>query len=94
MAGPTNSDIMREIKGINQTLIDHEGRIKPLEQFKIAYDAADAAITKYRSEHPETKANVVSGINKEFLKVIGQVVALFGSLLALLYLVVETMLAK
>lgn len=96
MAQITNNDLLKEVKAIHALLQDHEARLKPLEQWKIAYDAADAAISRYKQDHKEAasfmanKPSVFSdGVNKDFVKVVLQFLAVIASLLGIFYLVLQ-----
>lgn len=96
MAQITNNDLLKEVKAIHGILRDHEERLKPLEQWKIAYDAADAAITKYKQENVEATMRVASkptafsdGINKDFARVVLQFLAVITALLGIVYLVLQ-----
>jgi hypothetical protein len=98
MAGPSNTDLMREIKAMGKvqldqgkTLVDHESRIRQWERFKIAYDAADAALAKYRQEHPEAKVSTFNGINKDFVNIIIKFLGVISALLGLLYLIIQNL---
>jgi hypothetical protein len=102
MAEPTNGELLKEIKAVHAVLEDHEARLKPLEQWKIAYDAADAAITKYKQEHqdlsvsmktaPHTQSLLSDGVNKDFLKLVGSIVALLSAVVGVLYLIAQSLL--
>lgn len=96
MAQITNNDLLKEVKAIHAILKDHETRLKPLEQWKIAYDAADAAITKYKQENMDVALSIASkstafsdGVNKDFVKVVLQFLAVITTLLGLLYLTLQ-----
>lgn len=45
---PTNTDIMNKLNSMDSTLEDHATRIKGLENWKIAVDAAKEALKEYR----------------------------------------------
>lgn len=85
----SNEDLLKEIKNtkteiktINGNILNHHERIKTLEVWKIAVDAAQSAIDKYKLEHKRTNGNGVT-LPKEVMKLImwlalGVVLALGG----------------
>lgn len=94
----TNSDLMKEVRGIHKILEDHENRLRQWEQFKIAYDAADAAVAKYKQEHTEVariagKATGLfsEGINKDFVNIVLKFLGVVTSMLGILYLLVKSL---
>lgn len=91
MANPTNNEILKEIRLIHKNMDSFDSRLRPLEQWKIAYDAADSAIAKYKRdqniEPPVSKG--MAALNKDFLKLIVQLVSILGTALTIVYLVLS-----
>lgn len=78
---PTNKDLLKEIKQINGNIANHHERIKTLEAWKIATDAAKSAIDQYKQEHRRNGNGVT--LPREVMKLImwlalGVVLALGG----------------
>ena len=70
---PTNADIVREVKVVQTTLVDHNGRISILERWKIGDDAVKEALKNYPQPN---------GLSKELIRIIalavGAIVTLVG----------------
>lgn len=89
MPNTTNADLMREIKRgqeADENLLamfkDHESRIRPLENFVIAYDAALKAVQNINP--PRT-----GSLNKDFVNVVLKFIALLTIMVGLIYLIVS-----
>lgn len=66
----SNKDLLKEIKAINGNIVNHHERIKSLEAWKIATDAAETAIAKYKLDHPRRNGNGIT-LPKEVIKILG-----------------------
>lgn len=93
MASPSNTEVIREVKILGGRMDQFDSRLIPLEQWKIAYDAASAAIDKYKKDQqllvPAGKADGVNALNKDFLALVAKVVALLTSLTGIIYFLVQ-----
>jgi hypothetical protein len=74
---PTNSDIIKEVRMMQTTLIDHDGRIKSLEIRRISDDAVKEALEKYR---PNGNGNITKDLLKIIALTIGAIVTLVGAI--------------
>lgn len=90
---PSNGELLKEIKSVHTILQGHEDRLKELERWKIAYDAAMEAVKNYKQEHQEVtrRADALfgGGVMKDFVNVVLKFLGLITTLLGILYLVVE-----
>lgn len=70
---PTNADLLIEIRHMNE-------RIGNLEQWKIATDAANAAVERYKAEEARNKKTGISGLDGNLMRALlialGVIVAL------------------
>lgn len=99
MVEPTNSEILKELKSIHISIDNQEARIENLERWKIAFDAADAAVSKYKQEHIDNRSTVNlaansgglmgSATNEQFLKILGSIIALLASIAAILFAIIN-----
>lgn len=94
---PTNKELMTEIKEVSKAMRKLDERIIPLERWKIAFDAANAAIAEYKQQNEniafatkEKSAQVAMGINKDFVNVVLKFIALLASVVALGFLIIQT----
>lgn len=78
---PTNQDLLKEIKAMSAIVSKIDGRVFLLETWKIATDAASAAVDKYKANENKTSD---SWINKELIKVLAIALGAIVSLIALI----------
>lgn len=76
---PTNKDILIELRNMNQRLV-------ALENWKIAEDAAKAAIEKYKAQEVRSEAKPTSEgwLNRELVKTLVTALGIIGALVALI----------
>lgn len=86
---PSNTDIFRKVQDIEKgqadmhTMVkDHENRLRPLENWKIAYEAAAKAL---EGIHASPNNNT----NKDFSTFVVKVMGLMTAIVGLLYLMVQ-----
>lgn len=89
MVKPTNTDIFRKLTDVEKNqgsmlkmIEDHEARIRPLENWKIAYEAAVKALEGM----PGRK---VTDLNDEFIKIIFKFLTVVTTLLGIIYLLIK-----
>lgn len=76
---PNNSDIIKEIKMIHDSIKGLDTRLSSIETWRIATNAAKEAIQEYKVQ--ENKGG--NGLNKELLKALGLALTAIVSLIAL-----------
>lgn len=91
MDEPSNTDIVREIRDVKKEqhiqgglLKDHEQRIRRVENFQIAYEAAQKALAGVA---PPGSPN----LNKDFVNVVLKFIGLLGGMITLGYLIVQAL---
>lgn len=89
MGKPTNSDIYRKLSTVEQSqgsmlkmIEDHEARIRPLENWKIAYEAAVKALEGVPSRN-------LNSLNSDFVKVVLRFLTVITALLGIVLLLVQ-----
>lgn len=83
---PTNSDIYREILTIQGTMKKFEERLRPLEDWKVAYQAATEALDKAKIPQMTGQSGT---LNAAFVKVVLKVLGYMTALVGLLYLMID-----
>lgn len=86
---PSNTDIFRKVQDIEKgqgemhTMVkDHETRLRAVENFKVAYEAATKALEG-------VKANPGNSTNKDFVNFVLKVTGLMTAIVGFLYLMVQ-----
>lgn len=86
---PSNTDIFRKVQDIEKgqgemhaMIKDHETRLRPLENWKIAYEAAAKALEGIHT-------SPASNTNKDFTTFVIKVIGMMTGIVALLYLMVQ-----
>lgn len=78
-------DIQRTQKDQGYAIRELDARLKPLENFKVAYEAATKAL-----EGVATKPGG-GNLNKDFVNVVLKFITLLSTLVALFYLIIQSL---
>lgn len=88
----SNADIFREVNQVKRDnsdmlnmIKDHEARIRPLENWKIAYEAAVKALDGVSTPRP------TNAINKEFVNIVTKFIALLTGMVGVIYLAISNL---
>lgn len=91
MAGPTNSDLMREIKNTNRVTDDHEIRIKATEHYIVTQQAVAEYVARFGTPAQKEGSNMNIGLDgKNLGPIIVKLFALFTGIVALIYAIINT----
>lgn len=84
MKQPTNADLLREIKDVQNTVTKHDKLITEVYDWMIG----QVAIAKYQEGRKFTNGSNNS-LNKEFVSVVMKFIGVITALLSILYLIVK-----